>query len=195
MNDEFNNETMLNILISQKKYLEAFRVYNELLNNGTLQDASKYESLIREVEQIDPVLTMSRETKEKKAQRLEKILVNIRKLKSRPRILEKGQDFVSKPVPKVDIAVSTVNNVTNNVAETPLKPQTPIKPFKASDIFKTIEEITVSSVSSIIDMIGGNFSHTRLKNSTIQNRIQMLQEMLRRIEIIKTRRKKEFINV
>ncbi len=191
MKDEFSNENMLKILISQKKYIEAYRLYKILLNNGTIQEPSIYVELIREVEKIDPVLTMDKETKAKKAEKLVKILNRIRGIKGREhKVVQK----IEQNVPLVEEKV--ISETTEKVKHEPQERKREERlSLTTIDILKTIEGFTAVSISSIMNMISGNFSKDILSRRARSEKIEILQEMLKRIEIIKSHRKKELLNV
>ncbi|MCX7943118.1 MAG: hypothetical protein N2746_01230 [Deltaproteobacteria bacterium] len=187
MQDDFVNENMLKILIDQKKFLEAFRIYKLLIKNGTIKDYTPYTNLLLEVERIDPVLTMNRKTKEKKIFRLNKILNNIRELKRRrvessARVeFKKVDTTVIKPIEKVEIKEENVRiNQTSG---------------KNREMIQMIEDLTLQSINSVMDIICGNFSKDILRKQTRVEKIEMLKEMLKRIEVIKNQRKKELEHV
>lgn len=188
MKDEFLNENMLKILIEQKKYIEAYKIYKELIKNNSIENPSIYSDLIARVRQIDPILTMDREQKIRIAEKLERILNRIRQVRKLPR---KMVQMVEPKAPHQEVT---------NIPEKPLSDfKEPAKEVVSSptpsDILKTIEDFTASSISSIMNMICGNFSNEILTKKPKVDRIEILQEMLRRIEIIKNQRKKELSNV
>ncbi len=191
MKDEFSNENMLQILIDQKKYLEAFRIYKEMMKSGLISDPSQYSNLLREIGRIDPVLTMDRNTKEKKVARLSAILGRIRKI-------GKKRDFqpqtISRHKSEVQSEKVCITPVEPLAAESVKPESTPIRE-KGGDILQTIENLTVQSITSIMDIICGNISKEIFSKKAIPDKILILNEMLKRIETIKNQRKKEFANV
>lgn len=190
MKDEFINETMLDILVEQKRYLEAFRIYKELFKRNMISDTAKYTHLLNEVERIDPVLTMNRDLRERKAKRLTQILANIRRLRS-----ERRESQIEIDVSDKDTVIKEV--VLESAVAQPIEVTREVNPTATSvgspDLLRVIEEITRSSVSGIMGIITGNYSSTPAKRAG--SRIEILQEMLKRVEIIKNRRKKEYVNV
>lgn len=189
MKDEFINETMLDILVDQKRYLEAFRIYKELFKRNMISDTTRYAHLLKEVERIDPVLTMNRELRERKAKRLTRILANIRRLRSERRESQREIDVSDKSTVIEEVVLTAA--VTQST-EAKREVNTITTSGGSPDLLRAIEEITRSSVSSIMDIISGNYSFIPAKKA---GRIEILQEMLKRIEIIKNQRKKEYINV
>ncbi len=193
MKDEFSNENMLKILIDQKKYLEAFRIYKELVKNGSIADPSAYQSLITEVSRIDPVLTMDRETKEKKISRLSAILSRIRRLKKEPRKIRKEDTCEDIKEEIIITATGAVEAVCREIRDG-VKIEMPAQE-EPTDMLQAIETFTARSVGSVMNVICGNFSKDILSKRPVSDRIEMLKEMLRRVEIIKGQRKKELLNV
>ncbi len=193
MKDEFINENMLKILIEQKKYIEAYRIYKELLKTDAIADISAYKSFIEEVKKIDPVLTMDRKTKEKKIFRLTTILNRIRR-DSRPKREKKERGIKDTLITglsvKTEISVKPVSDKIDNE-----RGKIPLSSEKPMDIIQAIEVFTTQSISSVMNIIIGNFSDNILSKKPISNRIEILKEMLRKIETIKNQRKKESLNV
>lgn len=186
------NENMLNILIEQKKYIEAFRIYTELKNQNMLSNPEGYSNLLVEVERIDPVLTMDRETREKKVKRLSNILNRIRSLKAiprkqealpiRPTTEEPNIAPLSQNLPKLSPSDTASINPTE---------QTPMT-YKG-DLFKIMEDFTRSSIDSVMNLICGNFSREILSKTPRAEKINILKGMLERIEIIKRQKNKEYV--
>lgn len=192
MKDEFLNERMLNILIDQKRYLEAFRVYKNLIREGIITDPAKYQGLLKEVERIDPVLTMDRATREKKVSRLTKILNNIRRTIQ----LRRDKLITSKTAARqIEIAPPAVATPIESRIEEEGSKSSPDLSHKGKDVIQIIEELTIRSIRSVLDIICGNFSKEVLSKMPKAKRIEILNEMLRRIEVLKSQNKKEFTNV
>ncbi|MCX7959699.1 MAG: hypothetical protein N3B13_11695 [Deltaproteobacteria bacterium] len=189
MKDEFSNENMLRILIDQKKYLEAFSIYKELTKNGSIKDHTLYSDLLREVEKIDPVLTMDRATREKKIVRLSAILDKIRRISGKRRKETAIQpSAIASAAKQSPLAAESTEDSFKAIPAT-------IKTEKSGDIFQTIESFTIQSINSVLDIICGNFSKEILSKKAVSDRIVILTEMLKRIEVIKNQRKKELQNV
>lgn len=192
MKDEFSNENMLKILIDQKKYLEAFRLYKELLKSGSIKDASIYTNFLEEVRKIDPVLTMDKKTREKKIIKLSNILNKIRLYSRKISKRETSQVVISQDIAKYDTTIKE-----HLKSEADLASQ--ISKGKAieyeGDIYKIIEKFTLQSISSVMNIICGNFSKEILSKRAKSDKIVILNEMLKRIEVIKNQRKKELQNV
>jgi hypothetical protein len=194
MKDEFMNENMLNILIAQKKYIEAFRIYKELIKRNMLSDPRRYSSLLTEVERIDPIFTMDRATREKKAIRLSNILNRIRSLKfSHHHEVEKpsfsGVSISTTLQRSEEIPQEKTPQITVPVAERATAPTMKYK----GDLLGFIEEVTRQSILSVMNLISGNFSQEVLSKRPKAEKIQILNSMLERIEVIKRQRQQGVI--
>jgi hypothetical protein len=194
MKDEFLNENMLNILIAQKKYIEAFRIYKELIKRNMLSDPRRYSSLLTEVERIDPILTMDRATREKKAIRLSNILNRIRALKSSHHHEVEKPSFSGVAISTTlqrseEIPHEKTPQITAPVAERATAPTMKYK----GDLLGFIEEVTRQSILSVINLISGNFSQEVLSKRPKAEKIQILNSMLERIEVIKRQRQQGVI--
>jgi hypothetical protein len=179
---------MLKILIEQKKYIEAYKIYKELIKENSIENPSIYSDLVAKVRQIDPILTMNREQKIKVAEKLERILNRIRQMRKMPR---KMVQTLEPKVPHQEIT-SIPEKPSSDFKEPPKEAVSSLTPF---NMLKAIEDFTASSINSIMKLICGNFSNEILAKKPKADRIEILQEMLRRIEVLKNQRRKELSNV